>query len=171
MSLLQRTALFLVLPLSLTLAAPGFAPVPLQQGCSGCFGTGATAAASNGSGQGRVKITLTVESGACSWSFTEDPLLMACKPVVGCATSVFREWSGLPSGTTIDFCVEVDEEEYCLKKVNVVDSDGAGNSTRIGPVLPCSAEAAEQHSFKVRSDAVGIEAEATGQCSPCRGNP
>lgn len=159
-------SVFVVLPLAHIAHAR-----PAQgQGCAGCFGTGATATASNGAGQGTVKITLSVESGSCAWSLTEDPLLMACKSARGCATVVLREWNGLPPGSVVDFCIEVDEEDYCLKKLTLVDQDGAGESTRNGPILPCSAAAADQHTFKIRSDVAGLEAAATGQCSPCQGD-
>ena len=146
------------------------ASVSGPQGCAGCFGTGAASTASNGIGAGLVKITLSVESGGCAWSMTEEFLLMECRPVTGCSTTVYREWSGLPPGSLVDFCVEVDDEDYCLKKQTVVDADGGGNSTRTGPVLPCSALAADQYTFKVRSDAAGLAAEASGRCSACQGD-
>jgi len=161
----RTTSLFLAL--CLTPLVPAAAR---QQGCVGCFGTGATSIASNGSGPGLVKIALTVDSGSCRWSMTEDPHLMECGPLNGCSTSVYREWSGLPPGSMLDFCVEVEDEEYCLKKVTIVDGDGGGNSTRTGPVLPCSASASDQYTFKVRSDASGLEAQASGQCSACQGD-
>jgi len=160
------TSLFLLL--SLTLSARALPRA--QQGCVGCFGTGASSTASNGAGPGMVKVSLSVESGSCAWSQHEEPLLMGCQQARGCATTVYREWSGLPAGTVVDFCIEVDEEDYCLKKQTLVGGSGGGNSNRTGPVLPCSNQASDQHTFKIRSDAAGLEAEVTGQCSACQGD-
>lgn len=156
--------------LLLSLSLPSAARTRAPQGCSGCLGAGAASTASNGTSGGMVKITLTVESGGCGWALTEDHLLMECKQASGCSTTVFREWSGLPSGTVLDFCVEVEDEIYCLKKSPVVDGDGNGSSSRLGPELPCSALASDQFVFEIHSDSAGLTAEASGRCSGCQGD-
>lgn len=142
---------------------------PPAQACTGCIGNGGTAVASGGTCGGRVEISVTAANGQCKWFLTDEPLLLECKSTQGCKTTIVRSWSGLPTGSVVEFCVEAGDETLCLVKKNVVGAEGSGSSTRTGPVLDCKAGDGDL-TFQVESAACGLAAEVTPTCSECEGD-
>jgi len=153
------------------LASPLPAPAaPARQACTGCNGAGGTSVSSGGTCGGRVEISVAAGSGECKWFLTDEPLLFECKEIAGCETTIVRSWIGLPPGSIVDFCIEVEDETLCLQKKTVVDVSGAGSSTRNGPVLVCTDSVAEQLTFQVAVESCGLAAEVTPTCSGCLGD-
>jgi hypothetical protein len=148
-------------------AAP---PAQSAQACTGCIGTGGMASSSGGSCGGFVQISVSVESGQCRWFITDEVALFECKKIQGCQSTITRTWSGLTPGTVVEFCVEVDGEQLCLQKKNLVDGDGSGSSQRAGPELPCSDDASQQVTFQIESESCGLSAGVTARCSECEGD-
>ena len=143
-------------------------PSSPPQACSGCLGSGGLAIASGGTCGGRLEISVSAGSGECKWFYTSDPLFMECRKVRGCETTIMRSWSGLPTGSVVEFCVEFQGERMCLAKKQIVGASGAGSSTRTGPVLECAD--GPSTSFLIESEPCGLSASVTPTCSRCFGD-
>jgi hypothetical protein len=142
-------------------------PLPVDTGCVGCEGTGGTATASGGSCGGTVTIAVVMIDGACKWTLGGEPGELFCQQITGCLPEITRSWSGLPSNSVLDFCVELEGQELCLNPKPMAGPSGSGSSTRNSARQDCSNDAGNTRLYSVQSDACGLMAAAESRCSAC----
>lgn len=159
-----------LLPLLFAFSLVSARPLPAArpaQACTGCLGNGGLGVQSGGVCGGRVEISVQVEPGKCKWAMTDEEFSFECRGVKPCHTLVTRKWSGLPPGSQLDFCIELDGDTYCLGAPIEVDPSGAGESVRPGPDRTCGSQ---PYAFTIRSSACALGAVATATCSSCAGS-
>lgn len=130
--------------------------------CSGCEGTGGDGSSSGGScGSGAmVSVSVMVDSGDCV-EIHPHPGEVDCIPV-DCQVSVTRSWSGLPSGTKMNFCASAGGDTVCLFPQPKTGSSGGGSDTRQSP-LNCG----DTVNYSISHAGCSLTASAPGSCSDC----
>lgn len=139
------------------------------QACDGCLGAGGTSSSSGGNCGGTVSIAIEVERGECGWYQEGDSLALDCRPRLGCATTITRQWSGLPPDTGVEHGVLVGGERLHLSPAPE-SGLGANRTVRGGPMLACGGGPSEELVFVIESEACNLSARVQSSCSPCAGD-
>ncbi len=157
---------------ALTLAAVFFsapatpvAKAALLPQCTGCTGSGGSSSSSGGSCGGFVSISVTLSGGKCRAVHFYEPWSVSCAAISACTPTVNRSWSGLPSGSELDFCILVGNEELCLAPKPTVGPSGGGSDSRSSSGISCGSS----RSFSIGSSDCGLSASTDASCSACTG--
>src|SRR5262245_55135374 len=160
-----RPAFTLLLLLALSLSAPA---APFRQTCSGCIGSGTSAAVSAGLCGGTVSVSVSVTNGSCKWVISEDGIV-SCRQIQPCNSVVTRTWSNLTPGSALQLCVNGGSEgEMCLPSVQDAGPLGAGVDVRLTNPINCKDDGSSTRAFSVTSPSCGLSASAEAKCSACR---
>jgi hypothetical protein len=122
-----------------SLALSGISKPPDNPACEGCEGLVGSASATGGSCPGAsVTIEVSVAPGKCKGLFPyEEPA--ECLEIKGCKPTITTSWTGVPSGTTVDTCIQLPNIPlWCTHDDD--DGSGSGSVTHPSPPLHCKGD-------------------------------
>jgi len=147
------------------LTVPSAAPTPastLSQSsqCSGCQGSGFSFGQNLWSGCGQVMVSVTVESGTCSYVGIHGQPGFQCTAIADCSVMIDRQYSGVPAGSIVTGCVSQGTQRYCIDPP-LSSNGGTGTPPTIyyWTTVPQCASAPGGR----------IAAQASGNCGSCPG--
>ena len=155
-----------LLVVSLTvLAVPSAVPtfvlsISQSSQCSGCQGSGFGLGQNSLAGCGSVEVSVTVESGMCSYVGTYGQPGFQCTAIADCSVMIDRQYSGVPTGSIVTGCVSQGTQRYCIDPP-LSSNGGTGTPPTIyyWTTVPQCASAPGGR----------IAAQASGNCGSCPG--
>lgn len=129
--------------------------------CMGCVGTGGGGSASGS--EGTVSVTIEVRDGSCDPAPGYPPGTSEGCIEEPCEATIFREWSGLPASTAMDWCYSVGGGTPVCRDPQPSTNSGSGTDTATAS-MPCQNAVV---SFTI-SHPGGGTATGTAKCTKCK---
>jgi hypothetical protein len=119
---------------------------------------------------GYVEVSVTVESGMCSYVGVYGQPGFQCTAIDDCSVMIDRQYSGVPAGSIVTGCVSQGTQRYCIDPP-LSSNGGAGTPPTVFYTLECGSGQFTWTTVAQCASAPGgrIAAQASGSCGACPG--